>query len=1148
MTKRESRNWLGCLILLSNLSMAATSAMAADTLVRKVAEPFDQVDWPNDAWVRASGGSCLVDDVAPNAPAGKSLEIEVRFSGKGFEWFGVAPPEPLVIPGDLKSLTMEYKRSDKRFPLIVKFKDGWGRSEVGSTRLEWTPPEKAEKEAGSWTSATFTVPADWVRPITIAGLATHNWSAQSEAAQARFGVDQLTVETDLRDVDPSTGRLTTWKPDPQPKDKKTALAEPPATPLVRVEVGTEHASNVFAGETPAALIRLGNWKPGTLTGTLRAAVSDFAGQSVDRRQQSVSVESTAAVRLELKAERFGLYTLQADVELSDGTRRAASLTCAKLPAQPPLSAEQKQRSPYGVNVNGGRSNLQLGSFRKAGIVWFRDYAFSLEWLQRARGENRQYEGWPWFPSILRRYSDAGALVLPCLMRSIRPPQIKDGRSAGRIGPDRQWVRDVADALLAFPQPTHWELDNEYDLDRSHADAETAVDWANYRQYHRRFAELLDLLGGGELTAVEQGPAGIWPQRVAAFVRSGDFEKIGVVNSHHYCGAEAPERNMGNWNTDFAGDFRSQPPMLFADRLREVKRAAQLDGRPRQSWLTEFGWDNLAGPKVTPYQQAAYLARSWMLALGAGTDKCFWFYDYDAAEPKQFFDGCGLFAADNSPKLALCSLAALTSLLPNPQYVGSISAGTGTTGCVFRNGDDLVAALWSIDENAGPTVSFRARELRDWLGNRLSGLNAKLSLAPVYAVGLEPADIWFRQTAYELATPALLPVTAGDPVTPVVQVRNQRQTPLEGKLRLSVPAGWKTELTEFSVRVAPGESHEIRLPFEVPLNQPMGVHDALISAVESGLDKPIPLRLLVQSGLVMEVSPLRGQPGPANVRVKLGNKSTRPVEATLRLRLPASWSTARPTLSVAALQPQEIRELTCPLTWTAQWQPEESATVEFDAGGGQQIVRPIIPGRLSLTRVEGITLDGRSDDWPAASRLPAWVTGCTLGEADAKIHLGWTPEALYGLVEVAEADVQNPDPRNFWAGNCLELFLDTGDRKGDRPFARGDHQFWFVPLVAEKRVYGGQWKRADEIPETRYDLPAVEGVAIPKGRGYVMEFRLPASELQGFQPRAGARLGLNLNLTIKGGPYNREIFWPAPKEANIATHPGLWGSLELSAEK
>ena len=109
MTKFGFHDWLACLAVFSVLSVAVGSAAAADTVVRKVAEPFDQVAWPNDAWVRAGGGSRLVDDVPPNSPPGKSLEIDVRFSGKGFEWFGVAPAEPLVIPGDLKTVTLRLQ-------------------------------------------------------------------------------------------------------------------------------------------------------------------------------------------------------------------------------------------------------------------------------------------------------------------------------------------------------------------------------------------------------------------------------------------------------------------------------------------------------------------------------------------------------------------------------------------------------------------------------------------------------------------------------------------------------------------------------------------------------------------------------------------------------------------------------------------------------------------------------------------------------------------------------------------------------------------------------------------------------------------------------------------------------------------------------
>lgn len=114
------RRSLACLALFLVLPAAVGAAAAADTVVRKVVEPFDQVAWPTDAWVRAAGSSRLVDDLPPNSPPGKSLKIEVRFSGKGFEWSGVAPAEPLVIPGELKTVTLDYQLSDQRY--VMEFR------------------------------------------------------------------------------------------------------------------------------------------------------------------------------------------------------------------------------------------------------------------------------------------------------------------------------------------------------------------------------------------------------------------------------------------------------------------------------------------------------------------------------------------------------------------------------------------------------------------------------------------------------------------------------------------------------------------------------------------------------------------------------------------------------------------------------------------------------------------------------------------------------------------------------------------------------------------------------------------------------------------------------------------------------------------
>ena len=157
--------------------------------------------------------------------------------------------------------------------------------------------------------------------------------------------------------------------------------------------------------------------------------------------------------------------------------------------------------------------------------------------------------------------------------------MKDGKAVGPLGPDRAWTREIADFTLAFPQVTHWEIGNEYDLHDGNAAAEEAVGWRNYQAYHRRFADVVQLLGDGQVAPVEQGRAGIWPRRVEDCVRSGAFDRIPVVNSHHYCGVDPPELNFANFNTGF-----SATPGWFTHGT--WKAEAPL---PWRCWLTSVRW-------------------------------------------------------------------------------------------------------------------------------------------------------------------------------------------------------------------------------------------------------------------------------------------------------------------------------------------------------------------------------------------------------------------------------------------------------------------------------------------------------------------------------------------------------------------------------
>ncbi len=68
------------------------------------------------------------------------------------------------------------------------------------------------------------------------------------------------------------------------------MKECPRTPLVAVDMSSGQESNVFTRTSPEVRIRLQNWKPGELTGTLACRLLDAAGRVVNRFDRPVTVE------------------------------------------------------------------------------------------------------------------------------------------------------------------------------------------------------------------------------------------------------------------------------------------------------------------------------------------------------------------------------------------------------------------------------------------------------------------------------------------------------------------------------------------------------------------------------------------------------------------------------------------------------------------------------------------------------------------------------------------------------------------------------------------------------------------------------------------------------------------------------------------
>ena len=80
----------------------------------------------------------------------------------------------------------------------MDFVDGWGRDRVGGAYLAW---DIRADPSGGWKTATFQVPEGWIRPVRISGVSTHNWEARNAKNTIHIQVDDIEVETDIKDVD-----------------------------------------------------------------------------------------------------------------------------------------------------------------------------------------------------------------------------------------------------------------------------------------------------------------------------------------------------------------------------------------------------------------------------------------------------------------------------------------------------------------------------------------------------------------------------------------------------------------------------------------------------------------------------------------------------------------------------------------------------------------------------------------------------------------------------------------------------------------------------------------------------------------------------------------------------------------------------------
>lgn len=193
----------------------------------------------------------------------------------------------------------------------------------------------------------------------------------------------------------------------------------------------------------------------------------------------------------------------------------------------------------------------------------------------------------------------------------------------------------------------------------------------------------------------------------------------------------------------------------------------------------------------------------------------------------------------------------------------------------------------------------------------------------------------------------------------------------------------------------------------------------------------------------------------------------------------------------------------------------------------------------------IQVDGSLEEWDEACRLPD-LMAIEGRENFAELYAAWSDQGLYLGLEVKGKSRYKVDPRNYWEGDCLELWIDTRDVKDSRRANRYCHHFYALPGGRGK---DGQSPIARQIPidRAREQAPPCPEESIQVAlrrlrRSYCLELGLPAAGLNGYQPREFGRLGFNYVLhDVALGAQS----WAAARE--LSADPSSWGTLELLPE-
>ena len=164
--------------------------------------------------------------------------------------------------------------------------------------------------------------------------------------------------------------------------------------------------------------------------------------------------------------------------------------------------------------------------------------------------------------------------------------------------------------------------------------------------------------------------------------------------------------------------------------------------------------------------------------------------------------------------------------------------------------------------------------------------------------------------------------------------------------------------------------------------------------------------------------------------------------------------------------------------------------------------------FDIPRVDGITVDGKPDDWGDRGFRVELMAGAdgTLkppSDLDARFRLAWDERGLLVLLTVRDDQFLEDDQLGtLWQRDCVGLYL--ADRRGGQQLVQTVIAPGMDPRFPEVRSTMKDLRKDETLKKTK---PAVTVARTKVASGYVMEVLLPWANV-GFTPRPGAEAGFN----------------------------------------